>query len=105
MVARPQLIDTMHLLSRANAATYDIFAHSMGAFLLMETAVQARDLPRGHMWLHLANVMMAAPDIDIDLFRSHLALLGRGARGSTSSCRRTIPPCAFRNASPGASRG
>lgn len=76
LVARPKLIETTHYLSRAGAGSYDVFAHSMGGFLLMETAVMARDLPRDHMRLHLANVMMAAPDIDLDLFRSQLELLG-----------------------------
>lgn len=72
MIARPQLIEATHFLSQAGAESYDVFAHSMGGFLLMESAVLARDLPRDHMRLHTANVMLAAPDIDIDLFRAQL---------------------------------
>lgn len=76
LVARPQLLETGHILSHVGAHSYDIFAHSMGAFLLMETAVLARQLPKDHLRLNLASTMLAAPDIDMDLFRSQLGQLG-----------------------------
>ncbi|MCB1342835.1 MAG: alpha/beta hydrolase [Pseudooceanicola sp.] len=73
LVARPMLEKTSALLMRTNARGFDVFAHSMGSFVTMEALLRASI--RGNLSAsnRLRNVMLAAPDIDIDLFRSQLA--------------------------------
>ena len=73
LVARPQFGHMAALLSQTNARGFDVFAHSMGGFLTME-GVLALDLQgkfntRGR----LKTLVLASPDIDIDLFESQLA--------------------------------
>lgn len=72
LVARPQFGQMAALLSRTNARGFDVFAHSMGGFLTVE-GVLALDLQgkfneRGR----LNSLVLASPDIDIDLFESQL---------------------------------
>ncbi|MFC4667696.1 alpha/beta hydrolase [Seohaeicola nanhaiensis] len=73
LVARPALEQTSALLIRTKASGFDVFAHSMGSFVTMETLLRASI--RGELAGNnrLRNVMLAAPDIDMDLFRSQLA--------------------------------
>ncbi|HEY8580592.1 MAG TPA: alpha/beta fold hydrolase, partial [Beijerinckiaceae bacterium] len=56
-----------------------VLAHSMGAWLAMEslreTAIGGQHLLDGR----LGNVMLAAPDIDLSVFRQQMARLGSGA--------------------------
>ena len=56
-----------------------VLAHSMGAWLAMEslreTAIGGQHLLDGR----LGNVMLAAPDIDLSVFRQQMARLGTGA--------------------------
>lgn len=53
-----------------------VVAHSMGAWLAVETLRQLR-LTRRESVLDRLDVILAAPDIDIDVFRSQLATIGR----------------------------
>ncbi|MGJ8584410.1 MAG: alpha/beta hydrolase [Marinosulfonomonas sp.] len=73
LIARPKVQDLRWILSRTHAEKYDVFAHSMGAFLIMEAMrdqAQSGQLdPEGK----LNGVVLASPDIDIDLFRSQMA--------------------------------
>ncbi len=61
------------LLARTRLTNYDIVAHSMGNFLAME-AMRTLSL-RGHVDRlgRLNTVVLAAPDIDVDLFAAQLA--------------------------------
>lgn len=59
-----------------------VLAHSMGAWLAMESLRQADLAGRGDLGGHLGEVMLAAPDIDIDVFRAQMAYVGRNARVS-----------------------
>ncbi len=72
LVARPKLIDAASIVSRTNAQEYHIFAHSMGGFLTMEAIVDAEQLGQFNRTGRLRNVILASPDIDIDLFQSQM---------------------------------
>ena len=73
LVARPRLLETARVLSQTNARGFDLMAHSMGAFLTMEAIVQANIAGTYNKSGRLQNVLLAAPDIDVDLFRSQLS--------------------------------
>lgn len=53
-----------------------VFAHSMGGWLLMESLVQLKLEGRDEVLAHL-RVFMASADIDPDVFRSQLQIIGR----------------------------
>ena len=72
LVARPQFGQMASILSQTIAQGFDVFGHSMGCFLTMEGTL-ALDLQgnfnnRGR----LKTIVLASPDIDIDLFESQL---------------------------------
>ncbi len=75
LIARNQLIDIADILKGTRAESVDIFAHSMGTFLTMEGLVNAQQLDRLSKSVPIDNIMLAAPDIDIDLFRTQIAVL------------------------------
>lgn len=81
--ARPRLLETAAIIQRANATGYDIFAHSMGGFLTVEAIVQAKIAGHYNTTGRLENVMLASPDIDMDVFRSQLEVLDRKDRNFT----------------------
>lgn len=58
----------------------NVLAHSMGAFLTMETLRQAKFKGDGEFGGKLNAVVLAAPDIDLDVFRSQLDAIGRRSR-------------------------
>ncbi|MET0359540.1 MAG: alpha/beta fold hydrolase [Pararhizobium sp.] len=53
-----------------------VFGHSMGGFLIMESLRQLRLTDRGDV-LDKLTVILAAPDIDADLFRRQMDVVGR----------------------------
>lgn len=71
-IARDNLIETLLLLEKSEAETISILAHSMGNYLLMETGRQMTRQQFKVIDRKLKLVVMAAPDIDIDLFKSTL---------------------------------
>lgn len=73
LVARSQLKPTFDLLSRTSVKEIDIFGHSMGAFLVMEGVVQADLAGRFNRSGRLGAIVLASPDIDIDLFNAQLS--------------------------------
>jgi esterase/lipase superfamily enzyme len=78
LVARGQIKHLSDILSRTNASSVNVFAHSMGAFLTMEGLVDAQlsgRLGQRRERIPIDNVMLAAPDIDLDLFRTQVSLL------------------------------
>jgi esterase/lipase superfamily enzyme len=75
MAARPRLLEAAGIITRTNAKGVDIFAHSMGALLTMEAIIFAELAGRFNSSGLLQTVMLAAPDIDIDLFRSQLGMI------------------------------
>ena len=75
LIARPKLIAFSHLLLTSNAAGFDVFAHSMGSMLVVEALVQTNLAGNSRRLGRLDNLMLAAPDIDLDLFKSQLSQL------------------------------
>jgi esterase/lipase superfamily enzyme len=75
LVARVKLKEMADMLVRTRAEGVDIFAHSMGAFLTMEGLVEAQQTGRLDRGGRIDTIMLASPDIDIDLFRTQIALL------------------------------
>lgn len=72
LVARPLLIDASELLNKSIATKFHIFAHSMGSFLTMEAIVDVAQQNQFNRTGRLQNIVLASPDIDIDLFRSQI---------------------------------
>ncbi len=57
-----------------------VIAHSMGAFLTMEGLRQAAIAGRGELDGHLGEVILAAPDLDVEVFRQQMARISRPSR-------------------------
>ncbi|WP_411839013.1 alpha/beta hydrolase [Paracoccus sp. ME4] len=70
------------LVEDADGAPVQVIAHSMGGLLTMETLRQLRLDGRDDV-LDQLSVTMAAPDIDPDLFRAQIAVIGPMARTMT----------------------
>lgn len=77
LVARGKIKEMAGILSKTRATSIDIFAHSMGSLLTMEGLVDAQQEGRLGSRNVIDSVMLASPDIDIDLFRTQLAVLPR----------------------------
>ncbi|GAA0782190.1 alpha/beta hydrolase [Roseibium denhamense] len=75
-IARDALEETLLLLADSNARRISILAHSMGNWLLMETIRQMSESNRQKIGRKLEIAVLAAPDIDIDLFKSSLRKFG-----------------------------
>lgn len=66
--------------SQSKIRRINILAHSMGAFLTMETLRQAKLVGNGEFNGKLNAVVLAAPDIDLDVFRTQLEVIGKRQR-------------------------
>ncbi|WP_265501473.1 alpha/beta hydrolase [Paracoccus beibuensis] len=64
------------LVAKARGGTVSVTAHSLGALLTMESLRQLRLEGRADV-LDRLSVILAAPDIDPDLFRAQIAVIGR----------------------------
>ena len=71
--ARDQLLETARLLGRTQAAGFDIVAHSMGNLLTVEAMREAQLRGDFNRQKRLRNVVLASPDIDIDVFKAQMA--------------------------------
>jgi esterase/lipase superfamily enzyme len=81
LVARVKIKEMTDILVQTNAESVDIFAHSMGTFLTMEGLVDAQQAGNlGRRRKTIDHIVLASPDIDIDLFRSQLGLLPEAVR-------------------------
>lgn len=79
--SRDRLEFVLRLLGRQPGIRHiNVLAHSMGAFLTMETLRQAKLRGDGEFGGKLNAVVLAAPDIDLDVFRTHLEVIGRRKR-------------------------
>ena len=75
--ARDALEHTLRLLLRSNAEKVNVLAHSMGNWVTVEAFRQIRisgDLPPAN---RIGMIVLAAPDIDIDVFKSQLRRFGK----------------------------
>lgn len=64
-----------HLAENPAVGEITVLAHSMGAWLAMETLRQIA-IRRGHIPNRVRSVILASPDIDVDVFRAQMASLG-----------------------------
>ena len=79
--SRDHLESTLRLLARQSGVRrINLLAHSTGAFLAMETLRQAKLRGDGEFSGKLNAVVLASPDIDIDVFRTQLAVIGKRPR-------------------------
>ena len=75
--ARDALEHTLRLLLRSNAEKVNVLAHSMGNWVTVEAFRQIRlsgDLPPANK---IGTILLAAADIDIDVFKSQLRRFGK----------------------------
>jgi esterase/lipase superfamily enzyme len=81
--ARDSLEDLIRdLTKRPGVARVHVLAHSMGAWLAMEALRQNAIGGSPTFEGKLGEVMLAAPDVDLDVFRAQMTRLGRGVRVS-----------------------
>jgi esterase/lipase superfamily enzyme len=77
LVARVKIKEMADLLKRTQTDRYSIFAHSMGTMLTMEGLVDAQLAGTLGTRGEIQTIMLASPDIDLDLFRTQIGLLPR----------------------------
>jgi esterase/lipase superfamily enzyme len=70
--ARKGLVDTLGLIRRSKAGSVVLLGHSMGAFLVMEALRTASLKGEADLLRSLEAVILAAPDIDVDVFNQQL---------------------------------
>jgi esterase/lipase superfamily enzyme len=75
LVARTDLKHMADTLTETRAEGVNIFAHSMGTFLTMEGLVDAAQAGYLGRRARIDHIMLASPDIDIDLFRKQIVEL------------------------------
>lgn len=80
LVARVKLKEMANILAQTNAEGVDILGHSMGALLTMEGLVDAQLAGSLGARKVIDHIMLASPDIDIDLFRTQIRLLPQSIR-------------------------
>ena len=98
--ARDSLEHTLRLLLASNAEEVNVLAHSMGNWVTVEAfrqiKISAGDLSHANK---IGNVYLAAPDIDIDVFKWRMRRFGKPRQASTSSSPPTIGLCFCRGPS------
>lgn len=62
--------------SEKSVASVEIFAHSMGNWVTLETLRQASIAKNKAATAKLARVILAAPDVDMDVFRTQIGRMG-----------------------------
>jgi len=74
--SRDQLVDLLTMLAaNRSIAEISVIGHSMGAWLTVEALRQLR-LARNNAVINRLNVILAAPDIDVDVFRAQMDVVG-----------------------------
>ncbi len=76
LVARDDLTTLFATLAHTQAQRIVLVAHSMGAFLAMESLRQMALEGRGPAWAKISPVILLAPDIDIDVFQAQARRIG-----------------------------
>ncbi|MBN9073888.1 MAG: alpha/beta hydrolase [Rhizobiales bacterium] len=76
-IARDRLEATLRMLVAAGAKRVDIIAHSMGNWVTMEALRQLAITHDKDLDGRLGDVLLASPDIDIDVFKSQMARYGK----------------------------
>lgn len=79
-IARDALEKTLRTIAANGAKRIDIVAHSMGNWVLMESLRQLAMTNDQDLGGRLGDVVLASPDIDVDVFKSQLRRVGRPER-------------------------
>ncbi|MEP1425846.1 MAG: alpha/beta hydrolase [Tateyamaria sp.] len=80
LVARDHLVSMFETVNLPAVLEYDVVAHSMGTFLVMEASRQIVLTTGLNPTRKLKNVVLAAPDIDVDLFGEQIKLFPKDQR-------------------------
>jgi esterase/lipase superfamily enzyme len=80
LVAREQVRHIADIMVRTKAESADVFAHSMGTFLTMEGLLDLQQAGTLGRRGEIDHIMLAAPDIDLDVFRTQLRQLAPAIR-------------------------
>ncbi|RUY10723.1 alpha/beta hydrolase, partial [Mesorhizobium sp. M7A.F.Ca.CA.004.12.1.1] len=75
--ARDQLEVTLRMLEQSGARRIDIVAHSLGTWVTMETLRQMAITGDRDLGGKLGDVVLASPDIDVDVFKSQMRRYGK----------------------------
>ena len=75
--ARDELEHTLRLVFASNAEAVNILAHSMGNWVTVEALRQIKISAKLPPMKKLGAVVLAAPDIDIDVFKSQMRRFGK----------------------------
>jgi len=78
--ARDQLEVTLRMLAQSGATRIDIIAHSMGNWVTMEALRQLAITGDRDLNGKLGDVVLASPDIDVDVFKSQMRRYGRPSK-------------------------
>ncbi|WP_203294100.1 alpha/beta hydrolase [Maricaulis parjimensis] len=73
--ARDGLVETLTLLADSEAIRINLIAHSMGSLVTMEALRELSLTGRSDVLEKIDPVILASPDIDIDVFQSQLAAI------------------------------
>ncbi|MEX0343941.1 MAG: alpha/beta hydrolase [Rhizobiaceae bacterium] len=76
-IARDGLERTLRLLAGTNARKIHIMAHSMGNWVAMETLRQLRIAGDATLGGKIGEVVLASPDIDVDVFKAQMLRVGQ----------------------------
>ena len=76
-VARDQLEVTLRMLAQSGARRIDIVGHSMGTWVTMEALRQLAIRGDRDLGGKLGDVVLASPDIDVDVFKSQMRRYGK----------------------------
>nr|WP_250152511.1 alpha/beta hydrolase [Ancylobacter radicis] len=75
--ARDRLEETIRLVFDSGAENVTILAHSMGNWVTVEALRQIKISGKPIPQSKIENIILAAPDIDVDVFKSQLKRLGK----------------------------
>ncbi len=75
--ARDRLEETIRLVFASGAEEVNILAHSMGNWVTVEALRQIKISGHNVPLQKLGNIILAAPDIDVDVFKSQLKRFGK----------------------------
>lgn len=75
-VARDSLEQTLQIAAESGADGVFLFAHSMGNWVALEALRQAKIAGHGDFGGKLQTVILASPDVDVDVFKTQMRRLG-----------------------------
>jgi esterase/lipase superfamily enzyme len=80
LIARGKVKEVADIMVRTNAGSADVFAHSMGNLLTVEGMLDLQQAGVLGRRGNINHIMLAAPDIDLDLFRTQIVQLAPAIR-------------------------